>query len=456
MSHRPRIIMLTCEYGPIRAGGLGTMLTSLCQAIDRARFEPVVVMARSGHRPSWPHLARRQLPYGVADAYDAGGLEVWLLSNPTLDGVIYPEPYEHAGIKKTDEFGERVAELLAALDGDVLHLHDAYGYKALYEARRLGLPSILTVHRLHEDEPPLAFAELAAVGIVDLVTTVSHGYLRDRADFFARPGDARPAGDVRVVPNGIDLAFWSPEQLAAESGNRTARRGALLARLGLADRPTLAFVGRFDRDQKGLDVLLAAWTQLAEAAGAASPEQAAGAGDLPFNLIIAGEGDRQLTEQVAAAAAAFPAHLRALLRLLPHEEVRELLAAVDAVVIPSRYEPFGLIVLEAMAMGALPIAASVGGLRDVLEDAPFARGFPAGDAAALARCLEEMAALLARSEHELAAARRDAAALARAYSAERMARRYEALYDELLAEQAQVQQAHASAGVASARPQSAP
>lgn len=416
MSAPLRIVMLTCEYGPIRAGGLGSMLTTLCQALDRARFAPVVVLPRSDHRPTWRPLARRELPYGTAERYDADGIEVWLLSNPTLDGAIYPEPYEHAGIKKTDEFGERVAELLGALDADLVHLHDAYGYKALYEARRLGLPSLFTVHRLHEDEPPLAFAELATVGIVDRVTTVSEGYRRDRADFFAR------LGEVDVVPNGIDLSFWSEAavEAALEGGPapRAARRRALLDRLELEERPTFAFAGRLDRDQKGVDVLLAAWQQLA------SRDE--------VNLVLAGEGDRALTEQLAGLAGAHPATVRALARLLPQREVRELFAAVDAVIIPSRYEPFGLISLEAMAMGALPVASSVGGLRDVLGGAAFARCAPPGDAAALAAAIEEMIAALARSEGDVAAARAAAVARAGSYAARPMARRYEAIYDELI------------------------
>ncbi|WP_437725552.1 glycosyltransferase [Sorangium sp. So ce861] len=416
---RARVAMLTCELDPIRCGGLATMVTALCRSLDPARFQPVVVLPRSGHTPPWPHVERRLLPYCAADRYQAEGAEVWLLSNPLLDsgGVIYPEPYDHAGIKKTDEYGERVAELLGALDARLLHLHDAYAYKCLYEARRLGLPTVLTIHRLHEDEPPLAFAEMASAQLATAVTTVSDAYRRERDDFFS----ARQ--DVQVIPNGIDLDVWSEDALPPEPGGRAARRRRLLRGLELPDRPTFAFVGRFDRDQKGLDVLLDA--------------HHGGLRGAPLNLIVAGEGDRALAERIAAAAAAAGDQVRLLHRMLPPEEVRALLAAADFAVIPSRYEPFGLILIEALAMGAIPIASRVGGLSDVLAgEPPGASGpgrcFEAGDAAGLAAAMREMARLALAVPEAIDDARRAARARAEAYSARRMAARYEALYTALL------------------------
>jgi glycogen synthase len=396
---------------------MGSMVTALCRSLDRSRFQPVVVLPRSSHVPAWPLVATHRLPFAVADCYDAGDAEVWLLSNALLDGVIYPEPFEHAGIKKTDEYGERVADVLGLLGVDVVHLHDAYGYKCLYEARRLRLPTVMTIHRLHEDEPPLAFAELAAASLVDRLTTVSHAYLKERADFFS----AR--ADVAVVANGIDLSFWSEENLTPVAGGhaREARRRELTQRLELPDRPTFAFIGRLDRDQKGIDVLTDALEKhLPEA---------------PLNLLFVGEGDRELTERVATLARTQIDRVRFLNRMMSPREVRELLGAVDSVVIPSRYEPFGLIQLEAMAMGALPIASRVGGLGEVLLEEPaVGRCFEVGDAAGLARAMQEMTARLASPSGTVESLRKAAYARANAYSFERMARSYEALYASLTRE----------------------
>lgn len=418
--HRPRVLMLTFEYGPIRCGGLAAMLTSLCQSLDRTRFEPVVVLPRSGHVPAWPRKAHRVFPHCEADIYSDGGCEVWLLSNPLLDGAIYPEPSHVAGIKKIDEYCERTAELLGELRGDLVHLHDAFGYKCLYEARRRSLPSVLTIHRLHDDEPTLAFAELAALRLVDEVTTVSRAYARERQDFFG------PREPVHAIPNGIDTAFWSVAHLERGASGRPERLRRLQQRLGLPPAPTFAYVGRLDREQKGLDVLLEAHALL----GQGAPPEAG-----PYNLLFAGEGDPALAAHLTAVASASH-HVRFLPGLLSREGVRELLGAVDFAVIPSRFEPFGIIQLEAMALGALPIASRVGGLRDVLidldEPGGFGKLFPMGDARALAEALSRMALLARGGPEALEPVRQRALAHVQAYSARAMAARYEQLYTSML------------------------
>lgn len=415
MSPRARILMLTFEYGPIRCGGLATLVTALCGALDLERFEPVVVLPRSSHSPPWRPVAHHTLPSCEADVYRERGCEIWLLSNPVLDGPIYPAPSEHAGIKKVDEYGERVAELLGTLRVDLVQLHDAFGYKCLYAARRLGLPTVLTIHRLHEDEPTFAFAELASVRLVDEVTTVSHSYLRERQDFFQLRERAQ------AIPNGLEPGFWSEEYL--EPRDRPERLRLLQRQLGLPPAPTFAYVGRLDSEQKGLDVLLDA-----QARHLAHP---------PHNLLIAGDGEPALAARITAAAASAPgANVRFLHRQLSRHEVRALLGAVDFAVIPSRFEPFGLIQLEALAMGALPIVSRVGGLRDVLlelhTEGGFGQLFEPGDVEGLAEAMRAMAELARERPEALERARQAARERARTYSARGMAEQYERLYASLL------------------------
>lgn len=411
---RTRVLMLTFEYDAIRCGGLATCLTALCGALDLERFEPVVVLPRSSHALPWRRVAHHSLPHCEAEVYRERGCELWLLSNPLLDGPIYPEPPESAGIKKIDEYSERVYELLERLRVDVVHLHDAFGYKCLHAARGLGVPSVLTIHRLHEDEPTFAFAELAAARLADAVTTVSHSYLQERRDFFGA------CARVEAIPNGLAPGFWSEALLPPTPGGRPERLRALLGRLGLPPGPTFAYAGRLDSVQKGLDVLLDAHAR------ELSHE--------PLNLLFVGEGDPALTERITLATRRAPGgNLRFIPRMLPKEEVRALLGAVDAVVIPSRFEPFGLVQLEAMAMGALPIASRVGGLRDVIldwdEEGGFGRLFEPGDVGALAAAMRRLMAL---PPEQVERARRAARAQAEVWSARTMAASYERLYDSLL------------------------
>lgn len=409
--NRRRVVMLTFEYGPIRCGGLAAALATLCRGLDPERFQPVVVLPRHGRTlPDPPAQIRRRAACDVAIHYH-GATELWLLGNDILDGEdIYPEPSGGIGIKKIDEYAERVAELLPDLDASLIHLHDGFGYKCLYAAARLGLPSVLTIHRLHDDEPTLGFAELAASRLVSAVTTVSRSYARERADFFrARRG-------VRVTPNGIDLDFWDESALPSP---RAERRARLCASRGLPDRTTFACVGRLDPDQKGIDVLLAA--------------HEARLSSLPLNLIVVGDGDPALAARLSSRSGANLSFSRGH---APAESVRELFGAVDFVLVPSRYEPFGLAALEAMAMGAIPVVSRVGGLRDVVLDLKkaeggFGRTFEPGNPDALASAVE---GLLALAAPRLEPARMAAKNAARRRSSRAMAGGYESLYDELCGE----------------------
>ena len=172
--------------------------------------------------------------------------------------------------------------------------------------------------------------------------------------------------------------------------------------------PTVAAVGRLT-PQKGIDLLLAAL--------AALPDICA---------VVAGDGP----ERARLERQRDELELRNRVRFVGWvEDVSSLLAAVDCFALPSRYEAFPLVVLEAMHAGLPVVAADVGSVREAVV--PDETGFlvPADDVGSLRDALRQAlepatAARLGKRSREVAKA---------SFSADRMARDYERLYRRLVA-----------------------
>ena len=179
---------------------------------------------------------------------------------------------------------------------------------------------------------------------------------------------------------------------------------------GLAERPTVICVANF-RAQKGHDVLLRAFARARERADA--------------QLVLVGGGPRREEIEAMIADLGLQGHVSipgAVEDVWPHLEQAHVFA------LASRYEPLGVVVLEAMAAG-LPVAATrVGGIPEIVQDGVTGTLVEAEDDGALAEALLtllESADLRAR----MGEAGRAAAA---EHRADRMVDRYFALYDELL------------------------
>merc|ERR1719443_1507293 len=113
----------------------------------------------------------------------------------------------------------------------------------------------------------------------------------------------------------------------------------------------MVFVGRLDM-QKGYDLLMEALVEVL-------PE-------LEMQVVIVGAGRQDLVEMTKTVQKKFPKKLYYAGWMGP--ERYALLAASDYTLLPSRWEPCGLVQMEAMRMGTLPIVAPTGGLRDTVED----------------------------------------------------------------------------------------
>ncbi|MEK7583373.1 MAG: glycogen/starch synthase [Patescibacteria group bacterium] len=165
------------------------------------------------------------------------------------------------------------------------------------------------------------------------------------------------------ILNGINTTVLDPERdevlakpfSSGKLRNRSANKAALQKRFGLHDDPdafVVAFVGRLD-NQKGIDLL----------------QNIAGAmlQNLNSQLIVLGDGDNDDKLYFQNLQRQYPGSVVAELRFdanLP----RQIFAGADAVLVPSAFEPCGLVQMEAMRYGAIPIVRKVGGLADSVAD----------------------------------------------------------------------------------------
>lgn len=209
---------------------------------------------------------------------------------------------------------------------------------------------------------------------------------------------------IEVIYNGIELAAWNRE--AAAAGRETARNA-----LGLAPGDeAILFVGSgFAR--KGLDVLLDAFARI----GAARPAA---------KLVVVGADRRVDRWKRRAAALGIAARVN-------FAGVRRadaaLYGAADVVALPTRYEPFGNVVLEALACGTPVVVSAAAGASDVCEGTSLADLVlpDATDAAGLAA---RLGTALGRHGEGLS---RECRAIAERYPEDACLDRYEALYRAL-------------------------
>lgn len=181
-----------------------------------------------------------------------------------------------------------------------------------------------------------------------------YAYLQKRKE------EKSPDGKVVGILNGIDYEEWDPchdKVLKQKYGfsdlasGKAKNKQALLKQLNLPDKPTFAFVGRM-ANQKGLDLLSNKIDDIMK---------------LDLNIILLGTGQPDIEESMRQIARKYKDRFRAEIHY-EEEFAHELYAGSDFLLIPSHYEPCGLIQMIAMRYGTVPIAAKTGGLADSIKD----------------------------------------------------------------------------------------
>jgi starch synthase len=407
-----RVLAAASEVFPlIKTGGLADVTGALPAALAPHGVEMRTLLpgyhgVMAALDKTEPVLANPDLFGGPAQvlAAKAAGLDLLVLDAPHLygrTGNIYTGPDGRDWPDNPQRFGAlcRVAADigLGAIPGwapDAVHCHDwqtglvpAY----LHYAGGARPRTVMTIHNLaFTGQVPLGLRAMlglpeesltmdgvefyqaigfmkAGLRFADAITTVSPTYaleIQTPALGCGYDGLLRSRRAVlHGILNGVDEAVWDPwtdPHLAAKYRRghlrkRPHNKAALQALLGLDLAPDTLLLGIISRltDQKGMDLVLRALPSLLA---------------LGAQLAVVGSGDRALEDGFRAAAAAHPGQVAASIGYnegLAHQTQ----AGIDALLVPSRFEPCGLTQLCALRYGALPVVSRAGGLADTVIDA---------------------------------------------------------------------------------------
>jgi len=344
-----RIAMVSWEMPPLVVGGLAAHVDGLSRALAGAGHEVVVLTL---HHPDVP------------DDYVIDGVRV-LRAHTDL-----PWLPDSDLIARMSSGNHKLVQLSAALDGwrpDVVHAHDWLVAWAGDDLQALwGVPLVATIHATERGRHggSIPAGEPAAINSVEwwltfqaaTVITCSR-YMRDEV----RGAFQLPPDKVQVVPNGVDAAVWEPALPEQRAGG-----------------PSLVVAWGRIQYEKGFQTLVAALPALRRR----HPD---------LRVVIAGRGSF-LGELEAIAQGLGVDHMVRFPGFVPDDELRHLLHTCSCAVIPSLYEPFGIVALEALAAGAPLVAAASGGMAEVLDGTGAGLLYPPGDAGALAGALGRMLA----------------------------------------------------------------
>ncbi|KAK9824094.1 hypothetical protein WJX72_007694 [[Myrmecia] bisecta] len=237
-------------------------------------------------------------------------------------------------------------------------------------------------------EPPSLNWMHAALSESDAVFTVSPNYaqeIRLDPDMACQMQDLLQRKGVRGIMNGIDTTEWDPATdphlpevarytPATAVLGKAAAKAVLQAKFGLLqalDVPLIGLIGRLT-EQKGVDVVLSAVPALLGPARRAALAATYGAGPNPalstapeMQMVMLGTGEAWMEAALEGLQASFPGSAVGL-TYFDEAAAHLIMAASDFILVPSRFEPCGLVAECAVRYGAVPIVAPVGGLKDLV------------------------------------------------------------------------------------------
>jgi glycogen(starch) synthase len=360
-----RILMLSWEYPPVLVGGLGRHVHALATTLVAAGHEVTVVT--------------RHVPGALLEEYAEGVRIIRAPDDPPTfvvengDLLAWAMAFNHTLTR---------AALRAARTGsyDAVHAHDwLVAHAAVTVRGHLDVPLVATIHATesgrHQGWLPAAHNRT----IDDVERWLAHEAVRVIVcSDFMRAEVGRlfdvPAERTDVVYNGVDVLRWYARPRAVAAARQ---------RFAAPDAPLVTFAGRLVYE-KGVQHLLGAVPRLAERHPG-------------LRVVVAGDGPyRGELEALACPAVTFTGFLGG-------HDLTALMGASDCYVVPSIYEPFGMVALEAAAAGTPVAVADTGGLAEIVQHGVTGVTFAPRDPEALAA---SVGSVLADREYARTLARR--------------------------------------------------
>ncbi len=355
-----RVLILSWEYPPVIEGGLARHVRKLTEALVRQGVT-VDVLARGSDHGS---------ENGQPRADEIGGLTVHRVREPS-----WPRDLDRfvGWVQRMNEDMLAAGEALAQESSyDLVHGHDwlvARASAAL--AERLEVPYVTTIHATEHGrhqgwvaDPPQSHihsVERWMAHRADAVIVCSYymrGHVADIFDIEERR--------IAVIPNGVDPNDLRP------SGNLHGLRGNFAAQ----HEKLVLLVGRLVYE-KGFQLALDALPGVIERVG-------------NVRFLVAGSGTHEAELRSQAERLGLCEH-GTFLGWIGDDVLHSLYRIADLCVVPSIYEPFGLVALEAMASGCPCIVADTGGLREVVPlGERVGLRFNGGDAEHLGAMIERL------------------------------------------------------------------
>ncbi len=340
---RLRIAYFVPEYTPRIVGGLGTYAQYMCPALADLGHEVTIFTLNDGTLKTQENIGGVEiyrpmtinLPKGVLDSLLPIDMHHWGIPGIVLYNIFSASKFINLIKKDRKQF-------------DIIVVHDwLAGIAGMIAGSNTELPLVFHLHStergraMGNGSQTIASIEWKTGEAAQRIITVSFAM---QEDLINQGFDPRK---IRVCWNGVDTQKYDPKKVSDEERLAIRRRYQIED-----DEKMLLFIGRLI-SVKGAIELVEAMTMVK---------------DPKVKLVILGRGDLEGIVTDLISQLELKDKIKTCFEFVSEEERIRHLAACDIAVFPSKYEPFGIVALEAMAMEKPVIvgASGISGFREIV------------------------------------------------------------------------------------------